>query len=139
MGLQGGPWHREVRKKHSLSAASDESDFMKKRKVIIIGGGPGGAATALYLIKSGIRPVIVERQSFPRFHIGESLSGECGNSVRKLDLETELKAQNYPVKHGVNVYNPKGVPFWVEVKGALPGKQRLDSEFDLVSHAEQLR
>lgn len=93
---------------------------MKKREVIIIGGGPGGAATALYLIQSGIKPLIVERQAFPRFHIGESLSGECGASIRKLDLEAELLAQNYPVKHGVNVYNPKGVPFWVEVKKRCP-------------------
>jgi 1H-pyrrole-2-carbonyl-[peptidyl-carrier protein] brominase len=98
---------------------------MKKREVIIIGGGPGGAATALYLIQSGIQPVIVERQSFPRFHIGESLSGECGNSVRNLDLEAELTAQNYPVKYGVNVFNPKGVPFWVEVKARCPESNAL--------------
>src|ERR1051325_5906730 len=93
---------------------------MKKREVIIIGGGPGGAATALYLMQSGITPLIVERQRFPRFHIGESLSGECGNSIRKLNLEAELGAQNYPVKFGVNVYNPHGVPFWVEVKKRCP-------------------
>ena len=98
---------------------------MKKREVIIIGGGPGGAATALYLIQSGIKPVIIERQSFPRFHIGESLSGECGNSVRNLELGTELTAQNYPVKHGVNVYNPNGVPFWVEVKRRCPESNAL--------------
>ncbi|MDQ3200214.1 MAG: tryptophan 7-halogenase [Verrucomicrobiota bacterium] len=93
---------------------------MKKRQVIIIGGGPGGAATALYLIQAGIQPLIVERQSFPRFHIGESLTGECGSSIRKLDLEAEVLAQNYPIKYGVNVYNPNGVPFWVEVKKRCP-------------------
>jgi flavin-dependent dehydrogenase len=93
---------------------------MKKREVIIIGGGPGGAATALYLIQSGIKPLIIERQPFPRFHIGESLSGECGNSIRTLNLESELLAQNYPIKHGVNVYNPHGNPFWVEVKQRCP-------------------
>ncbi|MGH8095343.1 MAG: NAD(P)/FAD-dependent oxidoreductase [Chthoniobacterales bacterium] len=98
---------------------------MKKRQVIIIGGGPGGAATALYLIQAGIKPLIVERQSFPRFHIGESLSGECGNSIRKLDLDAELVAQNYPIKYGVNVFNPNGVPFWVEVKKRCPQTSEL--------------
>ena len=93
---------------------------MKKRPVIIIGGGPGGSATALYLMQAGITPLIIERQSFPRFHIGESLSGECGNGIRKLDLDDELAAQNYPVKYGVNVFNPRGVPFWVEVKKRCP-------------------
>ncbi len=93
---------------------------MKRRSVIIIGGGPGGAATALYLIQEGIKPIIIERQSFPRYHIGESLSGECGNAVRKLQLEPELGPQNFPVKHGVNVYNPHGTSFWVEVKQRCP-------------------
>jgi 1H-pyrrole-2-carbonyl-[peptidyl-carrier protein] brominase len=93
---------------------------VKKRQVIIVGGGPAGSATALYLIESGIKPLIVERKSFPRFHIGESLSGECGSSIRRLGLEADLLAQNYPIKHGVKVYNPKGVPFWVEVKRRCP-------------------
>lgn len=93
---------------------------MKKRQVIIIGGGPGGAVTALSLLQSGLKPLIVERQAFPRFHIGESLSGECGNSIRKLNLDAELVAQNYPIKRGVKVYNPSGVAFWVEVKKRCP-------------------
>src|SRR5262245_20531110 len=80
------------------------SNFMKKREVIIIGGGPGGAATALFLIRLGIKPIVVERQSFPRFHIGESLTGECGGCVRDLKLDAEFTAQEYPVKYGVNVF-----------------------------------
>ena len=93
---------------------------MKRREVIIVGGGPGGAATALYLLKSGLKPLIIERQNFPRFHIGESLSGECGNSLRKLALEDAVAAQNYPVKYGVHVFNPHGTGFWVEVKARCP-------------------
>src|ERR1044071_8005212 len=93
---------------------------MRKRQVIIVGGGPGGAATALYLLKAGIQPLIIERQNFPRFHIGESLSGECGNSLRKLALEDAVAAQNYPVKYGVQVFNPHGTGFSVEVKARCP-------------------
>jgi FADH2-dependent halogenase len=93
---------------------------MKKRQVIIIGGGPGGAATALYLLKADIQPLIIERQDFPRFHIGESLSGECGNCLRSLNLEAVVAAQKYPIKYGVHVFNPKGTGFWVEVKKRGP-------------------
>ncbi len=98
---------------------------MKTEDVIIIGGGPAGSATALHLLKAGIRPLIVERQTFPRYHIGESLSGECRNAIRGLGLESEMLAQGYPVKHGVNVFNPKGVPFWVEVKRRCPDTHAL--------------
>jgi FADH2-dependent halogenase len=98
---------------------------MKKREVIIIGGGPGGSGTALHLIQAGIKPLIIERQSFPRYHIGESLSGECGNAVRRLNLEEELAAQSYPTKYGVNVYNPHGTAFWVEVKARCPETNAL--------------
>ena len=98
---------------------------MKKRPVIIIGGGPAGSATALHLLRSGVQPLIIERESFPRFHIGESLSGECGADLRGLGLEDELLRQKYPIKHGVKVFNPHGVPFWVEVKKRCPATNAL--------------
>ena len=40
---------------------------------IVIGGGPAGSASAGLLSKKGQRVLILEKQSFPRFHIGESL------------------------------------------------------------------
>ncbi|PYJ15874.1 MAG: hypothetical protein DME96_11905 [Verrucomicrobia bacterium] len=98
---------------------------MKKRPVIIIGGGPAGSATALHLLRSGVQPLIIERESFPRFHIGESLSGECGADLRTLDLEDELLRQKYPIKHGVKVFNPHGSHFWVEVKKRCPETNAL--------------
>ena len=46
-----------------------------KIDVLIIGGGPGGSAAAMFLLREGITPVILEQEEFPRFHIGESLTG----------------------------------------------------------------
>ena len=39
----------------------------KKHDVII---GPAGAVTALYLLKGGVKPLILEKEQFPRYHIG---------------------------------------------------------------------
>ncbi|MFM8793181.1 MAG: NAD(P)/FAD-dependent oxidoreductase [Solirubrobacterales bacterium] len=84
--------------------------------VVIVGGGPAASFTALFLLQQGIRPLIVERESFPRFHIGESLTGEVGGILRDLGLEAELAARRFPIKHGVTVYGAKGTnTFWVPV------------------------
>lgn len=88
----------------------------KKHDVLIIGGGPGGSAAALYLLQAGIKPVILEKERFPRYHIGESLTGEAGGSLRMLGFEEKMQKARYPVKHGVNVYGPNGKnSFWVPV------------------------
>jgi flavin-dependent dehydrogenase len=42
----------------------------KKHDVIIVGRGPAGAVTALYLLKGGVKPLILEKEQFPRYHIG---------------------------------------------------------------------
>jgi FADH2-dependent halogenase len=93
------------------------SGTTQKHDVIIVGGGPAGAATALYLLRAGVTPLILEKERFPRYHIGESLTGEVGGSLRDLRLEEWMQAMNWPVKHGVNVYGPNGQnSFWVPVK-----------------------
>jgi len=91
-----------------------------KTDVAIIGAGPGGTACALALAQRGIESALIEKEAFPRYHIGESMTGECGNAVRSLGLEDEMKRRSYPVKHGVRVFGPTGNAFWVPVMGRDP-------------------
>jgi flavin-dependent dehydrogenase len=83
-----------------------------KTDVVIIGGGPGGAVAAMFLLRHGVKPIILEQELFPRFHIGESMTGEAGQLLRRLGLEDKMQAAHYPVKHGVKVYGPGGVNSW---------------------------
>lgn len=98
------------------------------------------------LLRRGIRPVIVEGVGFPRFSIGESLTGECGKLLRDLGLEDAMNALDFPVKRGVEVWGAGGRnAFYVSVQsrgpeGLQPATtwQVLRSAFDqsLLSAAE---
>src|SRR5262249_24112624 len=49
-----------------------------------------------------------EKEQFPRYHIGESFTGETGGQLRKLDMAEALDTQEYPVKIGTKVYGTGG-------------------------------
>ena len=45
----------------------------KEYDAVILGGGPAGASAAAVLAEKGRRVVVIEREKFPRYKIGESL------------------------------------------------------------------
>jgi flavin-dependent dehydrogenase len=95
----------------------------KKADVLVIGGGPAGATAAMRLLAKGLRPLIVERERFPRYHIGESMTGECGAIVRELGFGERMAAAGHPVKHGVCVYGAReGADSWF-----VPVMQRTEA------------
>ena len=71
--------------------------------VIILGTGPGGSATATYLAERGLSVLAIEKDAFPRFHIGESLTGSVGEVIRELGLGETMGTHEYPEKPGVTV------------------------------------
>ena len=90
----------------------------KKHDVVIIGGGPAGAASAMFLAREGIRSLIIEHKTFPRYHIGESMTGAGGKVLRDLGLDGEMYKRKHPTKQGVKVYgnSPRG-SWFVPVTG----------------------
>jgi flavin-dependent dehydrogenase len=67
-----------------------------KTQVVIVGSGPAGTGLAISLQKQGIECILLEKESFPRLHVGESMTGECGASERALGLEEEMAKAKYP-------------------------------------------
>src|SRR5438309_12037070 len=83
-----------------------------KTDVLIIGGGPGGSATAMFLAREGIKPIIVEAERFPRYHIGESMTGAGGKVLRDLNLADEMYKRKHPTKQGVKDYGQSAKGTW---------------------------
>lgn len=85
---------------------------LANQDVLIIGGGPAGATSAMRLIERGVKPVIVERELFPRYHVGEAMTGEGGAIVRELGIHEKLTENDHTIKNGVNVFGSRGNPDW---------------------------
>ncbi len=66
---------------------------MIERDVVILGGGPGGSTLASFLAKRGRAALLLERDRFPRFHIGESLLPHSCDVFRDLGLQDKLDAR----------------------------------------------
>ena len=56
------------------------------RDVIVVGGGPGGSTCATRLAQGGLDVLLVERERFPRFKIGESLLPFCLDILAKIGI-----------------------------------------------------
>jgi FADH2 O2-dependent halogenase len=68
--------------------------------VAIIGGGPAGSAMAAYIAKAGAKCVLLERELFPRPHVGESLVPSSTRVFKELDFLPKMEAHKFPHKFG---------------------------------------
>lgn len=67
--------------------------------VAIIGGGPAGSAAACFLAQHGRKVVVLERDRFPRFHIGESLLPYSLSALDRLGMREWMDKSAFP-KYG---------------------------------------
>ena len=62
--------------------------------VIVIGGGPGGSSAATFVAMQGHRVLLLERETFPRHQIGESLLPVTIHGICKmLGVEPRARAE----------------------------------------------
>jgi FAD-dependent halogenase len=69
--------------------------------VIVIGAGPAGSSSAILLRQRGYRVIVLEREVFPRFVVGESLLPAAWDLWEKLGVRERIERTDYPVKRGV--------------------------------------
>lgn len=68
--------------------------------VAIIGAGPSGATAAALLCQKSFRVLVLERQHFPRFSIGESLLPQCMDFLHQAGLSAVVEAAGFQIKNG---------------------------------------
>jgi len=109
----------------------------KSWDAIIIGGGPSGSSAAAILAEYGHRVLVLEREKFPRYHIGESLIPFTYQPLKRLGLIPKMKTSAFVKKYSVVFISPNGrasQPFYFydryDRESVAQTWQVLRSEFD---------
>ncbi len=76
--------------------------------VVIIGAGPAGSAAAAVLAEKGRRALVLEREKFPRYHIGESLLPFTFYPLQRLGLIAKMRQSAFVKKYSVQFVSPNG-------------------------------
>jgi FADH2-dependent halogenase len=71
---------------------------------LVIGGGPGGSAVSTFLSRAGKRVLLLEKEHFPRFHIGESLLPYNRALFEEMGVLSALEAEGFPKKLGAQFH-----------------------------------
>lgn len=120
----------------------------EKYDVIVMGGGPAGSSLASLLAKKNRKVLLLEKEKFPRYHIGESLVPGVMPMLEEIGAVEAVESYGFKKKNGITLVWGRGREPWsVSFHEALPdGKkygyayQVVRSEFDnlLLRHAEKM-
>ena len=90
------------------------SDSVIETDVAIIGGGPSGSTCASLILKYApdMKVTVVEKEKFPRDHVGESQLPVVGAVLNEMGVWDKVEAANFPLKIGVTLRWGKESTLW---------------------------
>lgn len=100
--------------------------------VVVVGGGPAGASTAGLLAQRGHRVLVLERDAFPRYHIGESMITGMLSVIAELGLTERLDAMGFERKYGVSLV-------WGREHGLWDLQFKESGPYEYAYHVERAR
>ena len=74
----------------------------------VVGGGPGGSSAATALARRGRRVLLLEREQFPRFHIGESQLPWTNEIFEALGVQDTIASAGFVRKWGASFWTLDG-------------------------------
>ena len=90
---------------------------------VIIGSGPAGSTIGALLARAGQKVLLVEKETFPRFHIGESLLPFGNDVLKDSGAWSKIEAAGFQRKLGAEFCTGNGARFqrfWF-ARGLVPG------------------
>ncbi|MDE2238198.1 MAG: tryptophan 7-halogenase, partial [Elusimicrobia bacterium] len=98
-----------------MDALRDNAD------VVVIGGGPTGSTAANILSKAGWRVLLIEKERFPRHHVGESLLPALDRLYVRLGVREALRRERFFLKRGGAFLWGRSRRLWsIDVTKAVP-------------------
>lgn len=121
-----------------LTRMPEEPIPVSNHDVIVVGGGPGGSTAATLLARAGARVLLVDKDRFPRYQIGESLLPATVHGVcRLLGVSDDLHAAGFIKKRGGTFRWGKHPTPWTFDFGSAQVNQAL--EFNFAYQVERAR
>src|SRR5471030_2021498 len=81
-------------------------------EILVVGAGPAGSVAAALLRQQGRQVLVLEREQFPRFSIGESLLPQSMEYLQQANMLQAVVEAGFQFKNGASfVHNEKYTEF----------------------------